>query len=203
MVVLCRALASPQRRKCSPDIHQIFTDISRSMQSHLSTGGFVPTEGTDLVWRSSAPTTRLPWARPAGLKASQKAPARWQHQQANEGRWYYTSAEEYEAKATPARAVSDHIGLIMETTLGEQRLGDERCDGCREGDLECWVYSPLAQREVKSASTTCARCRFVPRKGGCSFSTRKKSVAVETPPPGPRTLAPALTSSPGHGFFYS
>jgi hypothetical protein len=167
-----------------------------------STGGSVPT-GTDLVWRASAPTEKLSWARPAGLKASQKAAARWQHQQANEGRWYYTNEAEYEAKASPARAVCDHIGLIMETNLGEQRFGDERCDSCQEGDLECWTYSQLALKEVKSASTTCARCRFVPRKGGCSFSTRKKSTVVKASPLGPRQLWPAPMPSPGHGFYYS
>ncbi|KAF2024853.1 hypothetical protein EK21DRAFT_117369 [Setomelanomma holmii] len=153
-----------------------------------STGGLHPEElGSQAHhrWIQSAPTTRLPWAPEPGVP---KTVPRHSHRE--QGRWYFTSEAAYEAADGPDRKVSDHIGLIMETTLGEQRLGDQRCEHCQEDDLQCWVYTREAMKMVSRASTTCARCRFTPRKGGCSFSTRKQSGRVEKQPARQRPLAP-------------
>jgi hypothetical protein len=148
-------------------------------------------------WRASAPTTRLPWVPEPGVP---KTAARWKHRE--QGRWYFISEAEYEARGTAARAVSDHIGLIMETTLGEQRVGDQRCQHCKDNDEECWVYTDLAMRMVKYALPTCARCREVAVKGGCSFSKRKKAGTVQKPAPGNQLLAPMPQPSfaPWGGF---
>ena len=138
-------------------------------------------------WRASAPSTRLPWVPTPGVP---KTAACWKHRE--QGRWYYISEVEYEARGKEARAVADHIGLIMETTLGEQRIGDQRCEHCRGNDTECWAYTGLAMGMVKYASTTCARCREVAVKGGCSFSRRKQlSRTVSASPSRQRQLAPA------------
>jgi hypothetical protein len=122
-----------------------------------------------LRWRASAPTTRLPWVPVPGVTSTVA-----RHKHRGQGRWYYISEVEYEARRKDARSVSDHIGLIMETVCGEQRFGDQRCEHCKANDTECWVYSDLARQTVKYASRTCARCRWVAVKGGCSLGTRKK-----------------------------
>lgn len=37
---------------------------------------------------------------------------------------------------------------IMETELGKQVLGDERCTGCIANDRECWIYSRVGAAQV-------------------------------------------------------
>ncbi|KAK8228007.1 hypothetical protein HDK77DRAFT_97441 [Phyllosticta capitalensis] len=53
----------------------------------------------------------------------------------------------------------NHIGRIMETELGLQLHGDARCEQCKNQDLECWIYSPVAKRQVHYPGGQCARCR--------------------------------------------
>lgn len=119
------------------------------------------------------------------------------------GRWYYISDAEYEALPVPKQRNADHIGRIMESTLGEQRLGDQRCQQCQEGDTECWAYHPDAFKQVRYASTTCARCRHAPH--GCSFSTRQQKRkgldGGDGLPPGlKRRLAPKSSPVSGPGL---
>jgi hypothetical protein len=79
----------------------------------------------------------------------------------------------------------------METTLGEQRIGDQRCEHCKANNTECWVYTGLAMGMVKYASPTYTRCREVAVKGGCSFSKHKQaSQTVSASPLRPQQLAP-------------
>jgi hypothetical protein len=73
----------------------------------------------------------------------------------------------------PAR-VDDrgHIGRIMETTLGEQLTGDNRCAHCVANDFECWRYSKEGLDQVFGPVSDCARCMSNPTGGGCSVATR-------------------------------
>lgn len=65
-----------------------------------------------------------------------------------------------------------HIARIMETELGEQKLGTERCQYCQANDEECWLYTSRGLTQITNPGQACARCRITPRTGGCSLSTR-------------------------------
>ena len=144
----------------------------------------VPLQGTRdwLTWSQTGPTIRRPWTY-TSIRSSE----RWRHQEA--GRWYYVSDAAYAAQSTSGKAVTNHIGRIMESDLGEQLIGEARCRHCKDGDRECWVYSARAFNQVKYLTPACARCRQMPRNGGCSFSTRRRAVKRDGPHT-PARLAP-------------
>ncbi|KAL0255099.1 hypothetical protein SLS55_009628 [Diplodia seriata] len=73
------------------------------------------------------------------------------------------------------RRVVTNACRIMELELGEQKLGDARCDSCRARGFECWVYSREGAAQVSKPGDACARCRVRTQKGGCSLSKRKKN----------------------------
>ena len=178
---------TPQVTSCRHLVQVLIVSRSRQQPPSPLAGDLKPEMGSQEYhrWRASAPTTRLPWVPESGVP---KTAARWSHRE--QGRWHFTSEAEYAARGKTARAVSDHIGLIMETTLGEQRLDDHRCQHCRDNDTECWVYTGLAINMVKHATPVCTRCRFVAVKGGCSFSTRKQVSTVKASSSRQRLLAP-------------
>lgn len=122
------------------------------------------------------------------------------------GRWWSTSEADYHAIDSSARRyVIDHVGRIMETALGEQRHGNNRCTKCIENNEECWVYVPGAHNRVPYAATpTCARCRWGPR--GCSFTRRRaparRSEGSEHPVPGVQPFQPVQPGQPVHFQSY-
>lgn len=103
-----------------------------------------------------------------------------------QGKWWSPKPER-PAKGNRVTEVS-HIGRIMETELGEQRLGKNRCDGCQENDHECWVYSKEGGNEMVNAGDDCARCRCK-RGVRCSF---KKGPQI----PGKRSASYATLKEP-------
>jgi len=117
--------------------------------------------------------------------------------------WYGGGYDGRASWTQSKKATMGHVGTIMETDMGEQRLGEDRCERCRRNNHECWVYSEGAGTYIKHALPTCARCRFTPGPGGCSLSPRKKSGSMlpkgGDPPHGcqPRSLLPK--GPPGFG----
>jgi hypothetical protein len=61
------------------------------------------------------------------------------------------------------KARANHVGRIMETTLGTQLDEDKRCLQCKADNFECWVYSDSVREEYekvdKAWASICARCR--------------------------------------------
>ncbi|KAF2502627.1 hypothetical protein BU16DRAFT_532968 [Lophium mytilinum] len=57
----------------------------------------------------------------------------------------------------------------METELGEQFLGDDKCTQCKRRGFECWAYSKEALGQVNRGGVACARCRHSPISR-CSLS---------------------------------
>ncbi|EED17871.1 hypothetical protein TSTA_116600 [Talaromyces stipitatus ATCC 10500] len=103
------------------------------------------------------------------------------------GKWWYMWAQEN--RDSPR--VASNIGRIMETELGVQRIGADRCTRCQIQGLECWVYSVKARFQVNNPGSACARCRADPACMGCSLSQRsKKRKGSPLPPPPPRLLLP-------------
>lgn len=90
-----------------------------------------------------------------------------------EGKWWSAGSPAMSSRLQAQRDNS-HIGRIMETELGQQLHGDERCTACIELSQECWVYSAEGLQQVSKAGSTCARCRAQARTGGCSLAKRKK-----------------------------
>lgn len=76
------------------------------------------------------------------------------------GWWWWTPS--VNQRFRPGTARLSHAGRIMETTLGKQLFGDDRCARCIKWDDECWVYSDQV-RQLQYGSNVgkaCARCRF-------------------------------------------
>lgn len=126
----------------------------------------VPGDGTRAGAQEAerARTQRIPWHW-----RNQATADHWVHH--DTARWYGVTEAEYWLRRPENKKVADHVGRIMESELGEQRIGDQRCQACQDNDHECWVYSQAARGQVKHMTPTCARCRHVLRF--CSFSTRK------------------------------
>ncbi|KAK5002497.1 hypothetical protein LTR28_011341 [Elasticomyces elasticus] len=90
------------------------------------------------------------------------------------GKWWSHTDEQLQVLKPNKRRDVGHIGRIMETELGEELLGDRRCQACKDLGQECWVYSAEGARQVARPGDTCARCRVAARAGGCSYSKRKR-----------------------------
>ncbi|RAQ52551.1 hypothetical protein AFGD_004862 [Aspergillus flavus] len=100
------------------------------------------------------------------------------------GKWWYRTSFELEQLTENRRNNFGHIFRIMETELGEQRLGDARCARCKTNNQECWVYSKEGAAQVSRPGDACTRCRVISQMGGCSLSKRRKSHRNRTRPAG-------------------
>ena len=60
--------------------------------------------------------------------------------------------------------------LMMETTLGMEHHGDDRCQACIELDIPCVRYIEGASHQILHCGSACAWCRFHVVSGGCSKS---------------------------------
>lgn len=87
------------------------------------------------------------------------------------GKWWNAWAKENSDKPK----IISHVGRIMETDIGMQLFGDQRCTRCQLLDQECWIYNPEYIQRVKYAGTNCARCRAIPVHYGCSHAKRKRN----------------------------
>lgn len=133
---------------------------------------------------------RLPWNwSHAGTKTKEH------YEPTTVGKWWWVWAQE-NRESLP---VISNLGRIMETELGEQRFGENRCKRCQIEDLECWVYSQRAIYQVCNLGSACTRCRTEPRNMGCSLSkqTPKKRKMRPPTPPAPRLLLPKT----GYGVY--
>lgn len=146
------------------------------------------------AWSQEADTVRLPWEwRPRGRTTEPYAPQL-------RGKWWSFGEEELAAATPNKQRDYGHIGRIMETELGEQLHGKDRCTACQSHNEECWVYSEKGSQQVSRPGDACTRCRLVARTGGCSLSKRRK----RQPPPSPptrfyRPLGPKDGPPPGCG----
>ncbi|KAL1641534.1 hypothetical protein SLS58_006040 [Diplodia intermedia] len=131
-----------------------------------TTNGLTRTE-YDLTQTASQP--RLPW-RWSATKTSAL------YTSAVRDKWWsdLLAAEANAANANRRRAVS-HVARIMETELGERRVGDAACLACRRHGRECWAYSYRGAQQISNSGRACARCRINIEGGGCSLTQRKKS----------------------------
>ncbi|KAE8154845.1 hypothetical protein BDV25DRAFT_147091 [Aspergillus avenaceus] len=122
---------------------------------------------------------RLPWRwDPTGEKNSQP------YTPAIAGKWWSRSEDMLSAMSKNQRSDFSHVGRIMETDLGQQLHGDNRCSLCVEKGVECWVYSDIGAKQIKFPGSTCARCRLLKHRKGCSLSTRaSKSKRLQGNPP--------------------
>lgn len=102
------------------------------------------------------------------------------------GKWWYAWAQE----TSYGHAMISHVSRIMETEIGMQLFGNERCGRCQQEGLECWIYSPQYLHRVKHVGTT------VLAAGLCPFNT---DVALPVDDVG---KAHSFWFQSGHGRFY-
>jgi hypothetical protein len=127
---------------------------------------------------------RLPWTWSAAGTKTKKP-----YEPTAVGKWWWAWAQE---NKDDIRIISN-IARIMETELGEQRFGKEKCMRCQVEGLECWIYTQKANYQVLYPGTACARCRAEPRGMGCSLVIRKNKRRTSPPPaPPPRLLLPKV-----------
>lgn len=133
---------------------------------------------------------RLPWNWSHGSTKSRE-----HYEPTAVGKWWWVWAQE-NRESLP---LISNLGRIMETELGEQRFGANRCTRCQIEDLECWTYSQRAVHQVSNPGSACTRCRTDPKTTGCSLSkrTRKKRWTRPPTPPEPRLLLPKV----GYGVY--
>jgi hypothetical protein len=64
------------------------------------------------------------------------------------------------------------VVLMMETTLGMEHHGDDRCHACIERNIPCVRFIKGANRQILDCGSSCAWCRFVDikKRKGCSKS---------------------------------
>lgn len=60
------------------------------------------------------------------------------------------------------------IILMMETTLGMEHHGNDRCQACIARDIPCVRYIENARLQIRNCGSACAWCRFHVAAGGCS-----------------------------------
>lgn len=84
-----------------------------------------------------------------------------------------------------------HIGRIMETELGEELTGNDRCNNCQKHDWECWVYTERGAKQILGPGVRCARCRFNEKYlKECCF------LITWIPPPVPSHIPPPTAKNP-------
>jgi hypothetical protein len=111
-------------------------------------------------------------------------------------KWWFAWARENPDKPL----VASNIGRIMETELGTQLLGEEKCARCQEEGIECWIYTAKSRNQIKNPGSACARCRADPRNCGCSLAKRRpnrRKTPLPSPPTRPRYILPKGPGGPG------
>ncbi|EEH06946.1 conserved hypothetical protein [Histoplasma capsulatum G186AR] len=132
-----------------------------------------------------------------GIWLMSKSSSTYQPQES--GKWWSVSHEEFQCFSPQKQRVWGHIGRIMETELGEQLLGEDRCAACQENGEECWAYSEKGRAQIAKPGDSCSRCRVAARKGGCSISKRKPKDPRTSPPSRPHQLLPKGPPPPPPG----
>jgi len=105
----------------------------------------------------------------------------WSHQKSNEpyqrqvkGKWW---SVDILTTAVTERSI-DHIGRIMETDLGKEVIGADRCESCIRAGLECFVYTTEGAAQIAKPGSACARCRVSAKGGGCSLASHGSSSKI-------------------------
>ncbi|KAI8930670.1 hypothetical protein NX059_012279 [Plenodomus lindquistii] len=145
----------------------------------------------DHATTQQARTKRTPWVHTRGKYSGH-------HVHEETDLWYGVTEDEYSRRPKARKAVADHIGRIMETDLGRQHFGDQRCSHCAEKDWECWSYTEYGQDAIRNGTATCTRCRF--HLKNCSLCPRaaakkrvRRSDVEGLPSPKQPRLAPRIS----------
>ncbi|KAE8150225.1 hypothetical protein BDV25DRAFT_154843 [Aspergillus avenaceus] len=120
----------------------------------------------------SAPKKRVPWSWLLRGKCTET------YMPVMRGKWWSYTKAELAVESVTRQSNLSHIARIMETELGQQLYGDNRCRRCKESDHECWVYADAARQQISRPGSACTRCRWSPAAGGCSLSTRTPNVSL-------------------------
>lgn len=103
------------------------------------------------------------------------------------GKWWYDWARAYNG----SQAMVSNVGRIMETDLGVQFFGEERCTRCIEAGHQCWVYTDKGRGQIKNPGSACARCRANPHPTiRCSLARRRPKQKFPRDPPPNRFILP-------------
>jgi hypothetical protein len=140
------------------------------------------------------------------LAPVQRLPHPWSHggkisdlrQPVLAGHWWSVSEGAWAGMSEEEKRRMSHVGRIMETELGVQLTGGERCGPCQANEHECWVYSAKGLQQISKPGSTCARCRATIHAGGCKGVSKRSPAKPRGPPPspGPRHLG---SKGPGQG----
>ncbi|KAL3424704.1 hypothetical protein PVAG01_03985 [Phlyctema vagabunda] len=168
--------------------HQSSSTPSASQSSH-----------TPAVFKTSDPAI-LPVQQVANAEIADQARVPWSwnlrgkatttYAPSVTGKWWSRSEDKLGALTASKRRDLSHIGRIMETELGEQVLGRQRCAACQRLNQECWRYSDKGAQQISRPGDACARCRLASRPGGCSLSKRRPIEKHLPPASDPRRLLP-------------
>lgn len=75
--------------------------------------------------------------------------------------------------------VKAQVILTMETNLGKEYHGDDRCQACIDRGIAYVRYIEGANRQIRNCGSTCARCRFHTVMRCSKKNISRKSMAVE------------------------
>jgi len=78
-----------------------------------------------------------------------------------------------------SRTTMDQIILMMETTLGMEHHGDDRCQACIDRDIPCVRYIESARLQIRNCGSACAWCRFHVATGGFSKVAARQNRQLE------------------------
>jgi len=103
------------------------------------------------------------------------------HQQRQKKGRFYTQ-DSYAGRPLPSffsrQTAVNQVVLMMETTLGKEYHGDDRCQGCVDLGIACVRYIDGAKSQIRNPGSTCAWCRFSTQKS-CSKATAKRKSGPE------------------------
>lgn len=90
------------------------------------------------------------------------------------GQWWSKSQSELRQLSMERQRYMSHIARIMETELGEELIGKDRCNNCQRQNRQCWTYSKKGKRQFTQPGVRCAACRFHDRdlQEPCSLNAR-------------------------------
>jgi hypothetical protein len=103
------------------------------------------------------------------LRWDRTLPPRTLYAATSSGKWWYRSSAWLANKLPVVQRRWSKAGQMMETDLGHQVFGDERCANCLKVGVECWRFKSVSRNYVAYADNTCARCLVRDdRRGACS-----------------------------------
>ncbi|QDS74199.1 hypothetical protein FKW77_002185 [Venturia effusa] len=142
-------------------------------------------QGIDLDRKHHRPTQNIRKAAPKEkiTQSSARQPWKWSKKKTTDlyvpvmqDKWWSSSESELRQLPIGRQRYMSHIARIMETELGEQLVGTNRCNNCKRHNRQCYIYSEAGRTQIMHPGVRCAACRFHDRdlEECCSLNVKKE-----------------------------